>query len=85
MTYRKAQATPSGNITQLERYVFRELERISNAFQVLNTETNPVPTLNAEPAKLKEGLLVIADGVDWNPGSGNGLYIYLNGAWSFIV
>lgn len=37
------------------------------------------------PARVKPGLVVIADGTEWNPGSGEGLYRYnLAGAWVFI-
>ena len=31
-------------------------------------------TLHKEPDKLQEGLTVLADGADWNPGSGAGVY-----------
>lgn len=37
--------------------------------------------LYAEPAKLYEGLFAFADGTDWDPGSGRGLYQYVSGAW----
>lgn len=40
--------------------------------------------LHVEPKKLTEGLTVEADGTDWDPGSGAGLYIYRSGAWVFI-
>ena len=33
------------------------------------------------PVKPREGLLVYADGTDWNPGSGAGYYVYYAGAW----
>jgi hypothetical protein len=33
------------------------------------------------PAKPREGMLVYADGTDWNPGSGAGYYVYYAGAW----
>lgn len=37
------------------------------------------------PARVKPGLVVYADGVKWNPGSGEGLYRYnLAGNWVFI-
>jgi len=37
------------------------------------------------PAKYrKRGLLAYANGTDWNPGSGEGLYRYGAGAWVFI-
>jgi len=33
------------------------------------------------PPKPREGMLVYADGTDWNPGSGAGYYVYYAGAW----
>lgn len=81
MTYSPAQAKPS-DMPNLVRYLFRELTRIGQELDSLN---NPVPTLHVEPERPLEGFMVIADGTDWNPGFGNGLYIYLNSAWTFIV
>lgn len=34
-----------------------------------------------EPSKPREGMLVIADGVAWDPGAGKGAYEYKTGAW----
>ena len=79
--YKPAQATPS-DLPNLVRYLFKELVRVGQAISTLNPV---VPTLNVEPERPEEGLQVIADGTDWDPGSGNGLYIYLNAAWVFIV
>lgn len=28
--------------------------------------------------------MVLADGTNWNPGSGGGCYIYRAGAWRFL-
>lgn len=42
----------------------------------LFTETHVVP------AKPREGMLRWADGTDWNPGAGAGLYHYLGGVWN---
>lgn len=37
------------------------------------------------PERLRKGMVVYADGVEWNPGSGEGLYRYnLAGNWVFI-
>lgn len=46
----------------------------------------PVPsmrlqTLYAEPPRIAEGDVVLADGADWNPGSGQGVYTYYGAAW----
>jgi hypothetical protein len=44
-------------------------------------------TLHASPARIFGGMAAIADGTDWNPGSGAGLYLRneANDAWLFIV
>ena len=36
---------------------------------------------HVEPARYENGDMYLADGTDWNPGSGAGLYIRLAGAW----
>lgn len=38
-------------------------------------------TLNAEPSKVKNGMVVLADGTNWNPGLGAGYYGYYGSAW----
>lgn len=40
--------------------------------------------LAAAPAKLIDGLVVRADGTNWNPGYGAGLYVYRGGAWHML-
>lgn len=42
--------------------------------------------LHAEPARLRAGMLIFADGTDFDPGSGEGLYRRnaANNAWTFI-
>lgn len=53
--------------------------------QVANNMTKPAglqfDVLHAEPLKPQDGQLVFADGVDWNPGGGGGLYQRVGGAW----
>jgi hypothetical protein len=34
------------------------------------------------PSKPREGMICLADGTDWDPGSGAGLYHYLGAAWN---
>ncbi len=41
-------------------------------------------TLNSAPTKPRDGMVVKADGVHWNPGSGAGFYGYKAGAWAFL-
>lgn len=42
--------------------------------------------LHAEPKRVWAGMVVLADGTDWNPGSGEGMYRRnaANSAWTFI-
>lgn len=37
--------------------------------------------LHVAPTKPRTGLTVLADGTDWNPGSGAGVYTYYGSAW----
>lgn len=39
--------------------------------------------LNVEPRKPRKGLIVYADGTNWNPGSGEGIYVYKS-AWVLL-
>lgn len=41
-------------------------------------------TLYKSPAKLREGMLILADGTQFNPGSGGGVYVYRAGAFRFL-
>ena len=37
--------------------------------------------LHVEPDRPRDGMVVYADGTNWNPGSGEGFYGRQNGAW----
>jgi hypothetical protein len=39
---------------------------------------------NASPIRYRDGTVIYADGTNWDPGSGEGLYRYGGGAWNFI-
>ena len=39
---------------------------------------------SAAPSNIDNGMIVYADGVNWNPGSGSGLYVRDDGAWWFL-
>lgn len=55
---------------------FRRVEEYGIDPDIVKTQV-----LNAVPKKLREGLIVIADGTNWNPGAGAGTYVYRSGAW----
>lgn len=76
-----------GNIsTNLETFPLQlqeELGRISAVLQVILASL-PLDERNAAPNKIWDGMLVRADGTNWDPGSGQGVYCYYNSAWNFL-
>ena len=40
--------------------------------------------LHVAPSKPRNGDIVLADGTDWNPGSGAGFYGYSAGSYTFL-
>lgn len=80
---------PSGELTpnQIMEFLFRELLELSKASQF--AEDLVLPYLHREPDKVVAGMLVHADGTDWDPdlmGLGEGLYRrnMANNAWVFL-
>ena len=61
----------------------QELQRLARVL------SEPVASLQvgmsySPPPKPRDGLIVLADGTSWNPGSGAGYYGYRAGAWRFL-
>lgn len=67
------------SVVELADGVNKELGQVEQAFAeqdfVQLTETF------VEPTRLRDGLTVFADGTEWNPGSGRGVYTYYGSAW----
>ena len=77
--------TPAGAITSVEdltRYVENEFLRLAEAVEF--AENLQLVEQHAEPAHPRDGVIVLADGTNWNPGSGAGYYGYHNSAWTFL-
>jgi hypothetical protein len=66
-------------LKQLVDYVSREYDKLANVLDH-NTVINFEEQFTALP-KPQEGDLLYADGVSWNPGDGQGFYMYINSAW----
>ena len=73
---------PDDESPELAAFLSRELRRITEAF--LNIEEIILPELNVEPIRPRDGMIVLADGTNWNPGSGAGFYGRVNGSWVFF-
>jgi len=39
---------------------------------------------SSAPSNPEQGVVAMADGVNWDPGSGSGLYLYDGGAWQYL-
>ena len=72
-----------GSAESLPAFLDQELSNIEQA------QYGPFPFVRLEvvhnpPGRLFDGLVVLADGVFFNPGSGPGFYGYRGGAWRFL-
>ncbi len=61
------------NTDALIEFLTRHIANIQLGITFL--ESVALKVLHSEPHGLHTGLVVYADGTDWNPGSGEGLYV----------
>lgn len=64
---------PPGNTT-VDQWAYREFIVLSQAFG--KPPGWYLDVVNIPPTRPRDGLLAFADGTNWNPGQGKGLYIY---------
>jgi hypothetical protein len=65
----------------LPAYLREEFSRMSAV--ITNLADGHYDESNTVPSKPRAGDVRYADGTNWNPGSGEGIYLYLStGAWS---
>lgn len=69
-------------VSGLRAWVSNELIRLGNAIAKQSQEIR-LPVTHSAPDKPQIGQIVFADGTNWNPGGGRGLYLY-DSAWSKI-
>lgn len=62
----------------LVSYVYSELRQLSLKLGQAVVFT----PLHVAPTKAQEGEVQFADGTDWNPGAGKGLYVYYSSTWN---
>lgn len=74
---------PPSDAKDLPAFLMQELQRISDA-GVSAVDLMKLSVQHRAPKKYGDGTLVLADGTDWNPGSGGGVYCYRAGAWRFL-
>ena len=66
----------------LRDWVESELDAI--ALQFAETQSLELRTIHQAPTRPRDGMIVHADGTDWNPGYGEGLYVY-QGGWQLLT
>jgi hypothetical protein len=60
----------------LPDYLFNELNKVGDI--IFNLDTFRLEETNTEPAKPRDGDIRYADGSNWDPGSGRGIYAYID-------
>jgi|TARA_R100000278_G_C5455814_1_gene159076 hypothetical protein len=64
----------------LPRYIFEELLKLQGALE--ENPTTFIEVKNATPGRKKQGDIVYADGTNFDPGSGEGIY-FVNAAGNY--
>lgn len=73
---------PEGVDDDLASYLRQEFAQIAESF--FGVEEVLLVELNVAPDKPRDGMVVLADGVNFNPGAGAGFYGRRGGAWVFL-
>lgn len=72
----------SDEMQALKRFLREELVRVQAAFESVADGNLEVTTV--APEKPRDGMVRRADGTNWNPGSGAGVYCYYASSWHFL-
>lgn len=66
----------------LPQFLRTELQAISAAITALSL--GHIDKVNVVPLKPRDGDIRYADGTNWNPGSGSGVYYYNGSIWKLL-
>lgn len=66
------------------RDLLLELERLRQWAERPTVNMLQIEPMSAPPDREVEGAIVRADGVNWDPGDGAGLYVWRAGAWRYL-
>lgn len=70
------------SLQELRQFLQEELAEIARTF--INQDIVILQELNVAPVRPRTGMVVLADGTNWNPGSGAGFYGYRGGSWHLL-
>lgn len=65
---------------EIPRYLAEEFQRLASI--LITAPSRQLEFLNVAPAKPRDGMIAGADGTNWNPGAGKGIYCYYSGSWN---
>ncbi len=78
--------TPAPPPTELTvQTVWEEFTKIRDFIDVMAVDYISYRKHHSPPLKPKEGVVYYADGVNWDPGQGEGLYFYIGLGWSLMT
>jgi|TARA_R110000824_G_scaffold150350_2_gene320934 hypothetical protein len=75
VTYYQPGSIPE-NPEYLGEFVIRELNKLGDI--IYNVAQLRLEQTNVAPVKPRDGDIRYADGTNWNPGSGQGVYVYID-------
>lgn len=70
----------AGDLETLKMQLRQEFATIARE-QAQPSDYMALNTLYAAPSRIFDGMVILADGVSFNPGSGAGVYARVAGAW----
>ena len=79
MKYAPRKSPAVDELDDLVAWIEDELSQIEQAFN--EQDLVKFTEINVAPAKPRTGDTRLADGTNWNPGSGAGVYTYYGAAW----
>lgn len=71
--------TPPINDDDVQNWAWDEFGQIEQAF--IEFDSPAFRQFDVAPTKPRTGMTVLADGTNWNPGAGAGVYTYYGAAW----
>lgn len=72
---------PSDAPAGLRAWLADQLRRLADELSHPTVTSIRLTQLNAQPSKYADGDVVFADGTNWNPGGGQGIYARYGAAW----
>ena len=79
MPYIPDSAPQAPTLDELRMWMEEELERMARVLnETLAVDLRPI---NAEPTRPRDGMIIYADGTNFDPGAGEGVYAREAGAW----